>query len=250
MKLSTRDKSILIGLFLSKFDTEGLQTLSFNGFLEAYNTLGLAIGAKPSSLKNYRDEFDPMFPNPRKGWHKRKIRDYCKVFYDEYKNWSLKNFSELIKSVVYNQYEIELLVERAAGQKQKEETFAKRLMTGQAAECYFKTVYQQIPVFQNRILEDTTKLGCGFDFKLCLNSVGNDFLGVEVKGLNGLSGSIALTEKEYNMASYLRENYFLFVVKNFIEKPTHVYYRNPLENNLRFKKIETQITQTTYRTTV
>jgi hypothetical protein len=86
MKLGTRDKSILIGLFLSKFDVEGLSQLGFEGFTEALNTLGLVIGAKPTSLKNYRDEFDPLFPNPRKGWHKRKLRDYCKVFYDEYKD--------------------------------------------------------------------------------------------------------------------------------------------------------------------
>ncbi len=245
MKLSVRDKSILIGLFLSKFDVEGLELLGFGGFIEAYNTLGYAIGTKPTSLKNYRDEFDPLFPNPRKGWHKRKLRDYCKVFYDEYKDWNSEIFSEFIKSIVYNNYEIEVLVEKATRQKQKEGTFAKRLITGQAAEQYFKDVYNQIPVFQDWILEDTTKLGCGFDFKLQSNST-DKFLGVEVKGLNGLSGNIALTEKEYRVAKYLKQDYFLFIVKNFIEKPNHIYYQNPLDTNLKFKKVETQIIQISY----
>ncbi len=249
MKRSTRDKSILIGLFLSKFDDEGLKLLGFDGFIEAYNTLGYAIGAKPASLKNYRDEFDPLFPNARKGWHKRKIRDYCKAFYDEYEDWNAKTFTEFIKSIVYDNYEIESLVEKATRQKQKEETFAKRLITGQAAEQYFKDAYHQIPIFQDRILEDTTKLGCGFDFKLHSNSSDN-FFGVEVKGLNSLSGNISLTEKEYSVASYLKQNYFLFIVKNFIEKPTHTYYQNPLENNLKFKKVETQIIRVTYNATI
>jgi len=249
MKLNTRDKSILIGLFLSKFDIEGLELLGFDGFIEAYNALGFAIGAKPASLKNYRDEFDPLFPNSRKGWHKRQLRDYCKVFYDEYKNLNSKTFSEFIKSIVYNNYEIEVLVEKATRQKQKEGTFAKRLITGQAAEQYFKNVYNDIPVFQGWMLEDTTKLGCGFDFKLYSNST-DKFFGVEVKGLNGLSGNIALTEKEYSVAEYLKQNYFLFVVKNFVEKPTHVYYQNPLENDLKFRKIETQIIQISYNANI
>lgn len=245
MKLSTRDKSILIGLFLSKFDIKGLELLGFGGFTEAVNTLGYAIGAKPASLKNYRDEFDPLFPNPRKGWHKRKLRDYCKVFYDEYKNWDIDAFLQFIKSIVYSNYEVETLVEKATRKKTKEDTFAKRLITGQAAEQYFIHVYNQIPVFQGWILEDTTKFGCGFDFKL--NSTSSDkFLGVEVKGLNGLSGNIALTEKEYSVAKYLKQDYFLFVVKNFIDKPTHIYYQNPLDNDLKFKKIETHIIQINY----
>lgn len=245
MKLSTRDKSILIGLFLSKFDIEGLKALGFGGFTEALNTFGYAIGAKPASLKNYRDEFDPLFPNPRKGWHKRKLREYCKVFYDEYKDWDINIFSEFIKSIVYSNYEVETLVEKATRRKAKEGTFAKRLITGQAAEQYFKYVYNQIPIFQNWILEDTTKLGCGFDFKLTSNS-SDKFLGIEVKGLNGLSGNIALTEKEYSVAKYLKQDYFLFVVRNFIDKPNHIYYQNPLKNNLTFKKVETHIIQRSY----
>lgn len=245
MKINNRDKAILIGLYLSKFDTEGLKQLGFSGFNEAFNTFGCAIGVKPASLKNYRDEFDPLFPNLRKGWHKRKIRDYCKDFYDKYKDWEINTFTEFIKSIVYYNYELEVLVEKATYQKRKEETFAKRLVTGQAAEQYFKDTYNQIPVFQDWILEDTTKLGCGFDFKLYSNST-NNFLGVEVKGLNGLSGNIALTEKEFSVAKYLKQDYYLFIVKNFIEKPNHIYFQNPLDSKLKFKKVETQIIQVNY----
>ena len=71
MVRSVRDRAILIGLFLSKFDKKGIEALGFSNFSEAFNTLGLSIGAKPASLKNYRDEFDPLFPNKRMGWHKR-----------------------------------------------------------------------------------------------------------------------------------------------------------------------------------
>lgn len=129
--MTIRDKAILIGLFLSKFDVEGLNVLGFTSFTEAFNVLGFSIGAKPASLKNYRDEFDPFFPNPRKGWHKRETRAYCKEFYDQYKDWSLDLFSELIKSIVYAQHEIQMVLEKATKQKD-ESTFAKRLVTGPA----------------------------------------------------------------------------------------------------------------------
>ena len=249
MKINNREKAIIIGLYLSKFDTEGLEQLGFTGFVEAYNTLGYAIGIKPASLKNYRDEFDPLFPNPRKGRRNREIREYCKVFYDTYKDWEINMFTEFIKRIIYSNYEIETLVEKATHQKRKDETFAKRLVTGQAAEQYFKDIYNQIPIFKDWILEDTTKLGCGFDFKLHSNS-DDKFLSIEVKGLNGISGNISLTDKEFNVAKYLKEDYYLFIVKNFIEKPNHIYFKNPLNSKLVFKKIESQIIQINYNTNI
>ena len=83
-KLTLREKSILAGLYLSKFDAEGLKFLGFDNFTEAFNVIGLALGVQPASVKNYRDEFDPLFPNERQGWHKREIRKYCKDIYDTF----------------------------------------------------------------------------------------------------------------------------------------------------------------------
>ncbi len=58
---------MLAGLYLSKFDALGLKRLGFKSFAEAFNVIGYAVGAPPASIKNYRDEFDPLFPNRRKG---------------------------------------------------------------------------------------------------------------------------------------------------------------------------------------
>ena len=80
-RIATREKLILAGLYLSKYDSLGLKKLGLKSFVEAFNVIGYAMGSRPASIKNYRDEFDPLFPNRRKGWHKRPIRDYClKVF--------------------------------------------------------------------------------------------------------------------------------------------------------------------------
>src|ERR1700685_1212652 len=98
-KLTNRQKLILSGLFLSKYDLLGVKRLGFDNFVEAFNAIGYALGARPASVKNYRDEFDPLFPNPRMGWHKRPMRDYCREVYEEYKDLDLESFTGLIESL-------------------------------------------------------------------------------------------------------------------------------------------------------
>jgi hypothetical protein len=99
-RMAAREKLILAGLFFSKYDLAGLRKLGFESFLEAFNVIGYALGAKPASIKNYRDEFDPLFPNRRKGWHKRDTRDYCLKVFDQYKDLDLEAFSGLVRSFV------------------------------------------------------------------------------------------------------------------------------------------------------
>lgn len=99
-RIAKREKLILVGLYLSKYDSIGLKHLGFDSFVEAFNVFGYAIGSKPASIKNYRDEFDPLFPNRRKGWHKRDTRDYCLKVFNEYKHLDFESFTALVKSFV------------------------------------------------------------------------------------------------------------------------------------------------------
>lgn len=243
---SIRKKSILIGLFLSKFDKRGIASLGLHSFTEAFNVLGLAIGAKPASIKNYRDEFDPYFPNNRQGWHKREFREYCKTIYKEYSDLDFLTFQNLIKSFTIDNYDIEEIIAQT-DDSESLNAVAKRLLTGNAAEKYFINNYNSIVNFDGFHLKQTTNLGCGFDFKL---SNDNDFFCVEVKGISKSSGNILITEKEYKMAEIYNEKYCLFVVKNFVEKPFHEFFFNPLSSNLVFKRTETQITQINYSSTI
>jgi len=241
---STRGKAILIGLYLSKFDDKGLQALGFEGMYQAFNVLRYAVASKPASIKNYRDEFDPYFPNKRKGWYQRGLREHCKKILDEFSELSFDGFTDLIESIILKDYEFEKFISKIE-KKDYSETIAKRLATGEAAEEYFKANYNFINDFTNYELKDTTKLACGFDFKLTLNS---SYYCVEVKGLNTLNGNILMTEKEFSVAQNLKQKYCLFVVTNFVEKPVHQYYFDPLDSRLEFKKIGRQVTQVNYST--
>ena len=243
---TNRDKAILIGLYLSKFDNEGLKELGFSGMIEAFNVLGYSIGVKPASIKNYRDEFDPYFPNSRKGWHKRTLRDYCKKHLDAFSSINFYDFTELIKSFLISNYEVEKFIEKIE-KKDRSESVAKRLITGKSAEEYFKINYQTINQFKDYELKDTTNFACGFDYKLFQKT---DFYCVEVKGLNLNSGNIMMTEKEFFVANELKQQYCLFVVMNFAEKPYHEYFFDPLNSRLSFKKVERQVTQINYSTAI
>lgn len=246
--ISTRDKAVLIGLFLSRFDKAALDAFGFTGFRQAYNVLGYSIGFLPKSIQNYRDEFDPYFPNPRKGWRNRGLRDYCEEYMKLTESFSIADFYALIRAWM----ETDTLVDAEDMAKKAGQGIgtlpltpvANRLITGKAAEEYFKMNYRSIGLFKDSTLTDATNMGCGFDFKLSSNS--HRFY-VEVKGLNERKGSILMTEKEFQMADALSEKYCLFVVRNFKEKPMHEVYFNPLHHeNLCFTRQERMVTQVSY----
>jgi hypothetical protein len=127
-------------------------------------------------------------------------------------------------------------------------TFAKRIITGQAAESYFEGAYPNVPAFQHYDIVNTTRLGCGFDYKM--TSAEQPFLAVEVKGMATATGTIQLSSKEYKVAQMLANRFFLFVVQNFVEKPFHTIYQNPLNSNLVFDRRETVTTQISWSTCI
>jgi hypothetical protein len=246
MNLTKTDKTTLAGLYIAKFDKEALAAFGFTGMWQAFNVIGYSLGSGPASIKNYRDEFDRLFPdNPRKGWQRPLKTRSAKIFTD-FHSLDFTAFTELIKSFLIPYYEEEKAISSVI-KPDNSESVAKRLITGKAAEEYFKITYPSIIEFKNYELNDTTNLACGFDFKLSFDS---NFYCVEVKGLNANSGNIIMTEKEYYVANELKSNYCLFVVKNFAEKPNHHYIFNPVNNGLNFKRIERQVIQVSYTTAV
>ncbi len=129
-------------------------------------------------------------------------------------------------------------------------TFAKRLITGLAAEQYFNSVHAGLPEFDNCALENTTRLGCGYDFRLRRRCDSDKFLAVEVKGLRERTGGLSLTPKEHAVAGAMKDRYFLFVVKNFRESPVHEIFRDPLSGGLQFKRQERNVVQVSWMASV
>jgi hypothetical protein len=245
---ATRERLISVGLYLSKYDSLGLKKLGFESFAEAFNVFGYAMGSRPASIKNYRDEFDPLFPNRRKGWRKRPIRDYCLKVFEEYKDLDLDSFTGLVKSFVGYDENAWSGVQTDEELYESESYFA-RLSTGLAAERYFESVHPGLPEFEGYTAENTTQFGCGYDFRLRTEARA-DFLAVEVKGLRDRRGNLAFTPKEYEVATVLRDRFFLFVVKNFQESPFHEIFPDPLSGGLRFTRNERTAVYISWMTSV
>lgn len=232
-------KEMLAGLFLSRFDRDGLRALGFSTWNEAYNSLALAVNGRPLSVKGYRDEFDPFFDNPRKGWHKRPAHQNRIDMMNEYADLDLDAFAELVRTqfaASSDDLDVEIgKAVAAAGVMQEDETpFAKRMMTGQAAENFFAQHYREVPRFEPCALERTTAFGCGFDFKLTPPE--ESFLGVEVKGIVKRSGKIMLTEKEFKMATHLKRRFYLYVVTDFASAPKPRVIEDPLSAGISFEE--------------
>jgi len=234
MTLNHTDRATLAGLYLALFGKRALSALGCSGVWQAFNILGYALGASPASIKNYRDEFDHEIrkttpSHPREGW-KRPLKTRSQTVYDQFSCLGLIDFTDVIKGFLLPSYGKEKLVSGVTKQSGAP-NFAQRLMTGHAAEAYFKFHFSKIQAFSNYQIEDVTSCGCGYDFHLSCRS---DFYCVEVKGLGSNSGSIIMTEKEYAVAGEIRDRYCLFVVRNFQRTPAHTILFDPTASSLLF----------------
>jgi len=151
-------------------------------------------------------------------------------------------FTGLIKSFV--EYDENVLSETNS-REENASGFAKRLITGLAAEHYFESVQPNLPEFQGFELENTTRLGCGYDFRLRA-AKSDEFLAIEVKGLRELTGKLSLTPREYEAAATMRDRFYLFVVKNFEKSPVHEIFPDPLSSRLEFARSERKVIQVSW----
>lgn len=228
------DKVTLAGLYLAKYNHKALNRLGCTGFLQAFNILGYSLGAKPAAIKNYRDEFDHVLrcfdpEHPRTGWN-RPLKTRSQRLFALFSSLGFEEFTELVQGFILPYYKKEQIIARIS-QHPPAQNFAQRLMTGQAAEAYFRFNFKKISEFSDYNVEDVTPCGCGYDFYLHKTS---GFYCVEVKGLGDRTGSLLMTDKEYDTASQMQDKYCLFVVRNFKKTPCHSLFFNPIQSDLRF----------------
>ncbi|MFN2477127.1 MAG: DUF3883 domain-containing protein [Chthoniobacterales bacterium] len=248
--MDQRDARILCGLLLSKYGDEAVESLGFDSYAEAYNVLGSALDAPPMTIKNYRDELDPYFPNQRKGWHQRTLRKHTADVLAQYGALPLADLSGMVKTLFDPVADIPDIPEPEELEEPSNQTaFAKRLITGRAAEGFFRTNYREREELASGILVDTTSFGCGFDFRVNFPN-SEAFCAVEVKGMFEDAGPIMLTDKEHRRAAQLGDRYFLYVVRGFRETPFASIWRNPLESDLKWELLSRQLTVTSWRSTI
>jgi hypothetical protein len=95
-------RGMLMGYLAARFDDRFIRDLGFNTFVGFSRHMAEKLGVKENSVKNWRDEFDGLNPDPdrkRKGWDRKPTpsRVYMKMQLD---SWTYEQLSGLANSVL------------------------------------------------------------------------------------------------------------------------------------------------------
>ncbi|TAF73568.1 MAG: DUF3883 domain-containing protein [Bacteroidetes bacterium] len=235
----------LIGYGLAKFDLQFTNEFEYKtktSFSQFVVDIGLANSIK--AVSNRQDTFDPYFDNVRKGWWQRNQRKHIKLFIDNlFGNENAKEFANIVKFYIKDfNSDVNLNIETISPVTKSK--FKQMQETGNEAEYYFMSNYNEIEIFKGGIIEDARLWGDGYDFQINLNSI---YLLAEVKGLKDAQGSIRITENEFKKANEVKADYHIIVISNLVKSPKMTLISNPLQE-LNFELTERTTTQKTYST--
>lgn len=217
-------EAVIVAYAMSRFDKEFLQRFSFKSWREAFRDTGSRLGVRPASMKNLRDEFDPIHPNQRKGWHMRPLRPNRQRVLAEFCEASDEALLEVVSRLLRGDQEVEEIVTKPlATARARVENVAERLRTGRLAEEYFLGHSERICGILPSELVDYRLEACGFDFGVRHESK----LAIEVKGIRGSKGDILFTDCEWRQATRKRTDYWLVVVGALDRTPRPFLIKHP-----------------------
>lgn len=234
---------LYVSYYLSRFNEVAYKNLGFGNMLETHNRIGLILCLPPNTVKNWRDEFDPLFGH-RVGWYQRPmIQSRVRVVE------ALAELDEIaVRAIVLdilngdinrNTYETEQLVSIVSEKEPTSETgkFILRGPTGKLAEEFFIQQFNMNNTKFSGNLKDCRDYGCGYDFKI----EGEVTSYIEVKGLAGDKGGILFTNMEWQVANDFGELYHVCLIKNIETNPEISFISNPAKILNPEKSIHTVI---------
>jgi hypothetical protein len=217
-------EAIIIGYAMSRLDQEYLAARKCSTWQAAYDEAAKSLAKPPETFNNLRDEFDPVHPNPRQGWHNRTMRADREKVLNELKDVSDDALMELVKHILQHDEEnIGEAIDSLAVVNRVAHNVAERLLTGRRAEEYFLANSQQLIQVPPTNIIDLRNAACGYDFGI----QAQPHWAIEVKGLKANRGVIQFTDREWTEAKLRRVDYWLVVVGNLATQPLSKVFRDP-----------------------
>ena len=217
-------EAIVIGYVMSRLDEKYLAARKCKSWKQAFTEAAAALSVRPASIKNLRDEFDPVHPNPRKGWHKRALRNNRQRVLDELRDVSDAGLLELAGRIVRRDEEpIIEAIDTLSNMTRVVHNVAERLLTGRKAEDYFVANCHDIIQISPDDLIDFRLSARGYDFGVC----NEPERVIEIKGLKRKRGDILFTDREWTEAQYRGDQYWLVVIGNLRSRPIPNVIRDP-----------------------
>jgi len=224
--------ALIVAYYLSKYDMIAYERLGFQSSTATHAEIGRILGVKPNSVKNMRDEFDPLHDNPRAGWYQRPLRPSRAKVVESFQDLSEEELCDVVLEILTNpdfitsdDFEdvINPIVRRDKRRASKS-VFIVRGPTGRKAEELFAEYHRQTgkPILGD--LVDMRDHGCGYDFEI---TGSGQSVQIEVKGLDGDTGGIVFTSKEWDVAKKKGGSYYLAIVRNVSGMPNFQIIQNP-----------------------
>jgi hypothetical protein len=225
--------ALFVAYYISRFDEEAYRRLGFETKKAAHESIARRLGVKASTVKNMRDEFDPIHDNPRKGWHKRPLRPSRQKVVEMVGELDERTLYEIVRDILEDasfrgaddvRDIVREIIEADATSSRESASPAARLRTGRMAENFFLEHYEATRQPLSGILHDTRLRACGYDFEIEGTS---DTAYVEVKGTAGQSGGVLFTDKEWHVAAEMRDTYVVALVRNLARTPNIHFIWDP-----------------------
>ncbi|MVN91458.1 DUF3883 domain-containing protein [Mucilaginibacter aquatilis] len=200
--------------YLARFNEVAYARLGYGTMNETHRAIAEILDVKQTTLKQMRDEFDPLFGN-RAGWYQKKMivsRELvAKAMEGLGENDVFAIVTEILNRGIQNADSIAVLlaVPGSSDRKKSSPVFVPRGPTGRKAEEIFMKWYAVHKLPAAGRLIDTRELGTGYDFEI---ETENSSLFVEVKGIGEAEGGIGFTGKEWETALRNGDSYYLVVV--------------------------------------
>lgn len=220
--------ALYVAYFLARFNYQAYEILNFGNQGAAHKSIGEILDVNPHTVKNMRDEFDPLFGH-RAGWYQRPLSPSREAIVNMMMNYNFDQVHSIVKEILVNRLEGESVNDLTQAVANEDETnenasFGSRAITGKMAEELFKENYRTIlPSFEGELI-DTTLEGTGYDFKNSLESIF-----IEVKGSASDQKGLIFTEKEWELAKKLKDQFYLVLIYSISSDPEYVVIKNPAE---------------------
>ena len=208
--------ALIVGYAMSRLDGVYLEARGLKSWKAAFADAGKLLDVAPASIKNLRDEFDPVHGNARRGWVDRPMRPNRQRVMGELCDVSDAALMEMIDRILARDPEaVQEVVTPLSKPAERMHNVAERLRTGRVAEQFFLEHSNAIIKIAPSLILDYRALARGYDFGVRER----DGIAIEVKGLKQKRGGILFTDREWSEANVRRADFWLVVVGNIEANP-------------------------------
>lgn len=222
--------TLFVAYYLARFDKIALKNLGYKNWESSFSDISNKLDVKKHSVRNWRDEFDPLF-GYRAGWYQRPMSPSRTNVALALENLDEPEIRAIVEDILSGKIGKDsenlnhlLILADESSDKEINTSFILRGPTGRKAEQFFIEYHRNNNLPFAGELVDTRDLGCGYDFEIKST---NNLHFIEVKGLANIEGGILFTNKEWEKAKQEREKYTVCLVSNINESPNILFINNP-----------------------